>query len=217
MKDWQSNHPKAKLMGQKRAAIITAARSTFLRLGYEGASMEAIAAGAGVSIMTLYRHAESKDELFSAVIARACDPDDEAERAEYERLLRKPLREVLILTGMAFQERLADAETVSLMRLVMGETTRFPDLARRAYQGFVGHLEEIVQAILAEKGESLHLDPQTRRELSATFIDGLFGADMLRVLLGLGGASSAQRKERAERASDKIMAAATRIPEQTIP
>src|SRR5690349_15571641 len=70
VKDWAPDHPKAKLMARKRAAIVDAAREAFVRDGYGGASMERIAKDAGVSIMTLYRHAEGKDDLFSAVIAQ---------------------------------------------------------------------------------------------------------------------------------------------------
>ena len=47
MKDWPTDHPKAKLMARKRAAILDAAREAFLRDGYEGTSMEEIAAERG--------------------------------------------------------------------------------------------------------------------------------------------------------------------------
>ncbi len=206
MKDWAENHPKAKLMARKRAAILAAARETFLNLGYEGASMEAIAAKADVSIMTLYRHAESKDDLFAAVIANACDPDDEEERAEFERLLKKPLGEVLVAMGVFAQQRLSDPATVALLRAVMAETSRFPELAQTAYRGFVGHLEGMVEQVLAQKDESRALSKPLRRKLAALFIDRLFGADMLRVLLGLGGASVTEQKQRAERARDEVIA-----------
>jgi TetR/AcrR family transcriptional repressor of mexJK operon len=168
--------------------------------------MEAIAEAAGVSIMTLYRHAESKDDLFAAVIANACDPDDEEERAEFEKLLKKPLGEVLVSVGIFAQQRLADPATVALLRAVMAETSRFPELAQTAYRGFVVNLEDMVERVLADKDESRALGKPARRKLAALFIDRLFGADMLRVLLGLGGASVAEQKQRAERARDEVMA-----------
>jgi TetR/AcrR family transcriptional regulator, mexJK operon transcriptional repressor len=206
MKTWAPDHPKAKLMARKRSAILDAARDAFLKLGYEGTSMEAIAEAAGVSIMTLYRHAESKDDLFAAVIANACDPDDEEERAEFEKLLKKPLGEVLVSVGIFAQQRLADPATVALLRAVMAETSRFPELAQTAYRGFVVNLEDMVERVLADKDESRALGKPARRKLAALFIDRLFGADMLRVLLGLGGASVAEQKQRAERARDEVMA-----------
>ena len=206
MKTWAPDHPKAKLMARKRSAILDAARDAFLKLGYEGTSMEAIAEAAGVSIMTLYRHAESKDDLFAAVIGNACDPDDEEDRAEFERLLRKPLAEVLVAIGIFAQQRLSDPATVALLRAVMAETSRFPDLAQTAYRGFVGHLEDMVEQVLAQKDESREVSKPARRKLAALFIDRLFGANMLRLLLGLGGTSVTEQKQRAERARDEVMA-----------
>ena len=57
-------------MDQKRAVIVAAALDAFLDAGYAGASVNHIAAAAGVSIKTLYRHYDSKDDLFSAVMQR---------------------------------------------------------------------------------------------------------------------------------------------------
>ena len=207
MKDWSADHPKAKLMARKRAAILGAAKAMFLELGYDGASMEAIAAAADVSIMTLYRHAQSKDDLFAAVIASACDPNDEAEQAEFARIMQRPLGDVLVTVGLIAQRRLADPETVALMRAVMAEATRFPNLAEIAYSGFVGNQERWVEYILAERDESKGLSASVRRKLSGAFIDRLFGADMLRVLLGLSGTSATEQRHRAERARDEIMTA----------
>src|SRR5260370_39621490 len=59
-------------MEQKRTAIVAAARRAFLDSGYSQASMDGIAESAGVSVKTIYRHFENKDELFSAVMQAVC-------------------------------------------------------------------------------------------------------------------------------------------------
>jgi TetR/AcrR family transcriptional repressor of mexJK operon len=206
VKHWPADHPKATLMARKRGQILAAAREAFLRLGYEGASMEAIAEAAGVSIMTLYRHADGKDDLFAAVIASACDPNDEAEREQFETLMKKPLREVLVVLGLVAQKRLADPDTVALMRAVMAETVRFPELGERAYRGFVGHLEEMIAEALLAREESRGRGKAACKRLGILFIDRLFGSDMLRILLGLGGVSSVEQRKRSERAVGEVMA-----------
>ena len=71
-KTWSADNPKAALMARKRAVIVDAALKAFLEAGYAEASVNRIAAAAGVSIKTLYRHYESKAELFSAVMQAAC-------------------------------------------------------------------------------------------------------------------------------------------------
>ena len=63
MKDWPPDHPRAKVMVRKRAAIVAAAEQVFLRDGYAGSGMESIGREAGVSIITLYRHARTNDDL----------------------------------------------------------------------------------------------------------------------------------------------------------
>jgi TetR/AcrR family transcriptional regulator, mexJK operon transcriptional repressor len=206
MKDWSDDHPKAKLMARKRAAILDAAGDAFLRLGYEGASMEGIAAAAGVSIMTLYRHAESKEDLFQAVISSACDPSNEAEKAKLAEVLQRPLGDVLEFVGVMFQERLASPQTIALFRVVMVESSRFPQLAEMAYRGFVADHEDTLDAFLAQRPEAKGASTARRRRLSATFINHLVGADILRALLGLEGASADERRRRARYAADELLA-----------
>src|SRR6202011_6067937 len=75
LKKWSDDNPKAALMERKRAAIVAAARQAFLESGYAQASMDRIAESAEVSVKTIYRHFENKDELFSAVMQAACRAD----------------------------------------------------------------------------------------------------------------------------------------------
>jgi TetR/AcrR family transcriptional repressor of mexJK operon len=206
MKSWSADHPKARLMASKRADILAAAKASFLDTGYEGTSMESIAKAANVSIMTLYRHAESKDDLFSAVIANACDPDDESEQAEMEALLVKPLKDVLIWAAMTAQSRLTDPDTVALMRTVIAEATRFPGLAEMAHTSLVGGLEGMVAFMLGLKPEAASLSAERRHELGVQFIDNVLGTHMLTVLMGLPGPSERVKQERAEAAADKLIA-----------
>src|SRR6185437_13562246 len=53
---------------EKRAAILAAAKSLFIRNAFAGTSMDAIAADAGVSKLTVYSHFGDKDNLFREVI-----------------------------------------------------------------------------------------------------------------------------------------------------
>ncbi|OFX02063.1 MAG: hypothetical protein A3E78_14455 [Alphaproteobacteria bacterium RIFCSPHIGHO2_12_FULL_63_12] len=56
----------------KEAAIVAAARATFLAQGYDSASMDQIALTAGVSKRTVYNRFRSKEELFAAAIEESC-------------------------------------------------------------------------------------------------------------------------------------------------
>ena len=57
----------------KRAAIVNAALDVFLREGFARASVDAIAAEAGVSKRTIYNHYGDKENLFLSVIADTYD------------------------------------------------------------------------------------------------------------------------------------------------
>ena len=52
----------------KRQAILDAARQMFTAQGFDGASMDQIAAEAGVSKLTVYSHFGDKETLFGEVV-----------------------------------------------------------------------------------------------------------------------------------------------------
>jgi len=207
MKAWPDDHPKARLMACKRAAILGAAKEAFLRVGYEGASMEAIAAAAGISIMTLYRHARSKDELFGAVILNACDCTHDALDPSNAALMQCPLRDLLALVGDLFQQKITKAETVALFRAVMVETVRFPHLAEAAYRSFVEEWEIVLDGFLAHRAEFRDIEAPARRRLVTSFIDYLVGLDALRVLFGLAPSSVSEHKRRSIEAAERFLTA----------
>jgi TetR/AcrR family transcriptional repressor of mexJK operon len=205
MRAWPADHPKAKLMDRKRADILLAAKAAFLETGYGGTSMEGIAKRANVSIMTLYRHAQSKDVLFGAVIASACAPADDGERAGLEAIFGLPLEHALLESALHLQELVSADDTVALLRVVLADVTRFPELGELAYAGLIGHLETMAAWLLSEVAPASRLPDETRRRLARVFVDRIVGADLLRVLLGLPGSTADERRRRAQQARDDVM------------
>ncbi len=55
---------------ERRASILQGAATAFSDTGFAATSMEAIAAAAGVSKLIVYRHFDSKEELYRSVIER---------------------------------------------------------------------------------------------------------------------------------------------------
>ena len=58
---------------EKRAKILQAATSIFLKMGYHATSMNQIALEAGVSKLTVYNHFQDKGNLFICAIERSCE------------------------------------------------------------------------------------------------------------------------------------------------
>lgn len=57
---------------QRRAQILAAATQAFARTGFANTSLDDIAAEAGITKVILYRHFESKTDLYQAVLDRVC-------------------------------------------------------------------------------------------------------------------------------------------------
>ncbi len=126
-------------MRRKRSAIVHAARKLFLNSGYAKTSMDSIAEDAGVGIKTVYRHFENKDDLFSAVIKAACDPDafdalsgkaPEKPHEADEPWLSKPPRAALVMAGIEYLHHVLSEEQLALYRVVTQESHLFPELGK---------------------------------------------------------------------------------------
>ena len=100
----------------KRASILAAAKRLFLEQGYQGVSMDQIAAAAGVSKLTVYSHFGEKESLFSAAITDKCQevlPDD-----LFVRPPEGPLDEQLRAIGHAFFRLITSEEAISMHRMM---------------------------------------------------------------------------------------------------
>jgi AcrR family transcriptional regulator len=135
VRTWAENDPKARLMARKREAIISAALAAFLEEGYGGSSVNRIAASAGVSITTLYRHFDSKDDLFVAVIQEACETSGQTSDPQW---LKLPPLEGLTEAGCELLQHILSEQQLALFRVVAREAQRFPELGRRYQQEILG-------------------------------------------------------------------------------
>lgn len=209
MRSWPQDHPKALLMAKKRGAIVAAAREAFLASGYRGVSMEAIATSAGVSIMTLYRHSKTKDDLFQAVVSEACEPPlDSDEHQEIEAILNESLCAILTFVGTRFLRRLEAPESLGLLRAVMVERRQFPHLSELAYDGFIGRHVRQMEDFLAGRIECSHRSRKAIAALSSDFFDLLMGHELISALLGTFEPKEGNRERRARRAANALVAGA---------
>src|SRR5689334_1832947 len=84
----------------KGAAILETAKRLFLSQGYEGVSMDQIAAEAGVSKLTVYSHFGDKETLFAEAAKAYCD--QQLPGSLFEPRPDLPLRERLLQVARAF-------------------------------------------------------------------------------------------------------------------
>ncbi len=149
------------LSPEKAEAILAGGMQEFLTHGYAGTSMDRIATAAGVSKATVYSHFQDKEGLFTALI-------EQLVRGKF-RSLFEPSAEDLQLAPRMFLSEFADRfldtsvnepQFLDFMRLIIGESGRFPQLA----QAFVRNVEQtsfgMLQQYLAGCPQLKLADPQ---------------------------------------------------------
>jgi TetR/AcrR family transcriptional repressor of mexJK operon len=138
----------------KRASILAAALSLFRSQRYETVTMEAVAALAGVSKMTLYSHFADKETIFETVVRAMSDemmsavPDPDQAAA--------PLHETLNSIGIAFLSLVLDPSVRMVRHTLSASLHTDQALARRFFDAGPGRTRLALSAIIegaAARGE----------------------------------------------------------------
>jgi AcrR family transcriptional regulator len=115
-----------------REAFLAVALDSFLEKGYAATSVEAIARDAGVTKITIYRYFDNKEALFRAVMHRAATGIRDTMQTSLVESGQDPRQ---VLTGLV--ERMyhsyTDPKWMALLRLVVAEAVRFPELRELLY------------------------------------------------------------------------------------
>lgn len=163
--------------------IVAAAARQFHEHGLSGTSMDAIAAEAGVSKMTVYSHFPSKGDLFIAAVASRT-----AELMGTDMPAMDPLKPKQALTaiGRAFLRLIRDDQVVQHHRILFGLRDAHPEVRQAFHDQGPDRMCQALAAYLAEatRQGSLKVRQPT---LAANQFMGLFlGMGQLRHLLNLG-------------------------------
>jgi TetR/AcrR family transcriptional repressor of mexJK operon len=135
----------------KRDQIREGAQRVFLERGFAGTSTDAIASEAGVSKQTLYAYYSSKEELLVAVMRYLIHEDpqhrlptvDEASLGTPEEL-----RQALHSLAQGLVANLMQPDYLALIRVVIAETPRLPQLGPLFRSALPERVLENVSAIL---------------------------------------------------------------------
>ena len=187
------SRPLGKLRQGKLDRILATAEAHFVRQGFSGTTMDAVARDAGVGKATLYAHFPNKDGLFAAVIRR------EGERHSADLLAGDAgpaeLPAVLLRFARSFLALLLSPETVAAHRSVAAEAYRVPELGRLFYEsGPARALDRLAQFLdRAMRHGWLRNGPP---HLAAAQFIGVIRADLqIRVTLGIDTAIAEAERE----------------------
>ena len=151
---------------RKRRAILAAATEVFLQHGYLGASMDEVAAKAGVSKQTVYKQFENKERLFAEIVLGTSDQLMDGLAQAYADTLdgATDAREALRALALRLLDSLTAGSVLQLRRLVIAEADRFPEVCGAWFtSGFEKSLEALGTALtsLTERGLLRELEDPT--------------------------------------------------------
>ncbi|PFG31731.1 TetR/AcrR family transcriptional regulator [Paramicrobacterium agarici] len=112
-----------------REKILDSAVRLFLDSGYDRTSLARVAEGAGVSKATLFKQFPTKAELFEATVLAAGGSPEAAPIA----VPKGDFHRGLVVLGRLYAELLNRPHMVALMRTVIAESPRFPELRDRTF------------------------------------------------------------------------------------
>jgi TetR/AcrR family transcriptional repressor of mexJK operon len=164
--------------------ILEAARSHFYAHGLERASVEAIAAEAGVSKMTVYSHFASKEGLFEAVVRERTERVMAGPEGA-EALDPKQPHKALLAIGEQFLRLTREEDVLGKFRSVYGAAGTQPEVCRAFYRQGSDRLIGDLAAYLRRADAAGTLKVRHPRQAADLFLSMFLGDGHIRGLLML--------------------------------
>ena len=142
----------------KRSSIKRAALKLFLRNGYEGTSVDDIAADAGVAKQTVYSHFRDKETLFRTLVGDLANGLESPNLSNSDRE-RLTVRQYLEQIAASYFGQLDSREYYSFLRLIVAESVKFPGLSELYVYKVVELNNQILTTFLAANRELEFKDP----------------------------------------------------------
>ncbi|SIO68066.1 TetR/AcrR family transcriptional regulator [Paraburkholderia phenazinium] len=167
------------LQHRKRSAILDGAKAVFLSQGFGLATMDDVAAAAGVGKQTVYRHFKSKEALFVGLVGSMCaqvggvlaSAQDEQSDGSPEDELRK--------LGWVLAQILIAPDYLRLYRAIVAEAERLPELGQVFYENGAKGVRAFAAKILRRR-----FDESTAALRAATFVQLVLGDAYLELSVG---------------------------------
>lgn len=167
----------------RNSRIIAVATELFLSKGYSETSLENIASQAGVAKRTIYDWYGDKAAIFSAIIrsdAARIAPETVLPAATAASALSTLLR-----LAIRMRDVLLDPLTRSILRLMAGESQKFPDIiATNSVEG-VQDMHDIVASSLSDlrRRKLLDFEDAELQTLASRYFDVVVGITSLRGMM----------------------------------
>ena len=167
--------PANEALGQ---TIVDAACELFAELGFQATTMDKVAQRAKISKLSIYRHFENKEALFSAAIAARCHQF--SPQALFEGV-DGSAEDQLMALGSSLLRTLLSPEVRGVEAMILADKTNQASLSKRHYEAGPAHVIARIEALLRQLHAKALLNvPDPLR--SARLFAALFkGSDLLAI------------------------------------
>ncbi len=176
---------------EKRQAILESAARLFLEQGFERTTVDAIAARAGVSKLTVYSHFDGKQGLFKALIVDKCGEHFEAR--EFGELAALGPRAALLRIAGGFLSLMFHPDVVALHRVLMTAASHDATMNHTFWDAGPAPTIDSLAGLLKRFDAAGSLRVPQPAMAADQFLSMLKGGDHLRVLLNVGTVPGARR------------------------
>ncbi len=199
----------------KRAAILDAAKRMFTVQGYEGVSMDQIAAEAGVSKLTVYSHFGDKETLFVEAVKAHCERQLPASLFEAEP--ETPLRDRLMTVARAFFAMVSTQESLAGHRVMCTPHLVGSTIPKLFWEAGPARIQNDFADLLARRVATGELEITDTALAAEQFFCLLKGEKHLHLLLGFGDASDATIDRHLQASVDMFLRAYAAVREPVTP
>jgi TetR/AcrR family transcriptional repressor of mexJK operon len=179
---------------EKRAAILSAAKALFIRNAFAGTSMDAIAADAGVSKLTVYSHFGDKDNLFREVIRSRIQ--DLLPEETYFFDPQADIEQTLLRVALTHAHLDCNAETVGTFRAILSDCRQGnPRYGKLIWEEGATRTHGLMERLLQQAVDAGKLDIEDVPRASMQFLTLIKGNLMMRQMFGCTDCPESYAKE----------------------
>ena len=165
--------PANQALGQ---TIADAAYELFVESGFHATTLDQVAQRAKVSKLSIYRHFENKEALFSAAIAAHCHQF--APQALFEGV-DGSAEDQLMAVGSTLLRTLLSPDVRSVEAMIMADKTNQKSLSKRQYEAGPAYVIAQIETLLRQLHAKVVLNVPDPRQSARLFAALIKGSDLL--------------------------------------
>lgn len=158
--------------------IVAAAYELFVELGFQATTLDKVAQRARVSKLSIYRHFENKEALFSAAIAAHCHQFAPLTLVDGNS---GSTGDQLMVVATSLLRTLLSPDVRSVEAMIMADTTNRMSLSKLFYEAGPAYVITQIEALLRQLHATGHLNVPEPLRSARLFAALIKGSDLLTI------------------------------------